>query len=271
MSCVSCTSAWTTSAIFHSYRLRRATVAGGDARSTAVYSATIIGDLQSASLPARRHRRPLRRSGGCTANATFGPFGGAGNADTWSQDANGTYDIGPLQFTTAYLASLRRFGITPRAVEGNTCYSWFLAAWRIHNQLVDEHGGFWTRVVRYHSATPRYIGAYRQQLFEYAAHWSAWLIAHYPTVVFPPGLQPAPSPAHQVPRERPAIASLAERPTSRPTPRRTIAPAGLQMLRDMRSSLNRFSRAPGATPRAIDWAGCQSVSNDTQAIDCTRH
>ena len=71
--------------------------------------------------------------------------------------------------------------------------------------------------------------------------------------------------------ERPAIASLAERPTSRPTPRRTIAPAGLQMLRDMRSSLNRFSRAPGATPSAIDWAGCQSVSNDTQAIDCTRH
>ena len=25
--------------------------------------------------------------------------------------------------------------------------------------------------MRYHSATPRYIGAYRQQLFEYAAHW----------------------------------------------------------------------------------------------------
>ena len=115
-----------------------------------------------------------------------------GGTDTWSHDANGTYDVGPLQFNTAYLASLRRFGITPRAVEGKTCYPWFLAAWRIHDQLVEDRGGFWTRVARYHSATPRYVAAYRRQLLEYAPRWRAWLIAHYPTVVSAPGLHSSP-------------------------------------------------------------------------------
>ena len=115
-----------------------------------------------------------------------------GGTDTWSHDANGTYDVGPLQFNTAYLASLRKFGITPRAVEGKTCYPWFLAAWRIHDQLVEDRGGFWTRVARYHSATPRYVATYRRQLLEYAPRWRAWLIAHYPTVVSVPGLHSSP-------------------------------------------------------------------------------
>ena len=135
-----------------------------------------------------------------------------GGADTWSHDANGTYDIGPLQFNTAYLASLRRFGITPKAVEGRTCYPWFLAAWRIHNQLAEDHGGFWTRVARYHSATPRYVEAYRHDLLEYAPKWRAWLIAHYPTVVSAPGFHSVAEPTHDVSREMPGGASRAESP-----------------------------------------------------------
>ena len=148
-----------------------------------------------------------------------------GGADTWSRDANGTYDVGPLQFNTEYLASLRRYGITPRAVEGRTCYPWFLAAWRIHDQLVEDHGGFWTRVARYHSATPRYVEAYRRKLLEYAPRWRAWLIAHYPTVVSAPSFHSA----HPLPQEwlaraiRPKVPLIA-------APRRTTAPAGLQAL-----------------------------------------
>ncbi len=143
-----------------------------------------------------------------------------GRADTWSHDANGTWDIGPLQFNTAYLATLKRFGITPRAVEGKTCYPWFLAAWRIHNQLVEDNGGFWTRVARYHSATPRYVEAYRHDLLKYAPKWRAWLIAHYPTVVSAPGFHAATLPAHSAPR-------------------RTTAPVGLQALRGAGSPLSR--------------------------------
>ncbi len=166
-----------------------------------------------------------------------------GGADTWSHDANGTYDVGPLQFNTAYLASLRRFGISPRAVEGKTCYPWFLAAWRIHNQLVDDHGGFWTRVARYHSATPRYVATYRRQLLEYAPRWRAWLIAHYPTVVSVPGLHSAVALARDVSRDMPSGASHAESPPL-VTPRRTTAAVGLQALRGAGAPPCRSHRQP---------------------------
>jgi hypothetical protein len=168
-----------------------------------------------------------------------------GGTDTWSHDANGTYDVGPLQFNTAYLASLRRFGITPRAVEGKTCYPWFLAAWRIHNQLVEDHGGFWTRVARYHSATPHYVATYRRQLLEYAPRWRAWLIAHYPTVVTAPGLPTGTAPTHAIPRHMPAAASRSETPPL-VTRRRTTAPAGLQTLTGEGSPAHSSARPPRA-------------------------
>ena len=191
-----------------------------------------------------------------------------GSTDTWSHDANGTYDVGPLQFNTAYLASLRRFGITPRAVEGKTCYPWFLAAWRIHDQLVEDRGGFWTRVARYHSATPRYVATYRRQLLEYAPRWRAWLIAHYPTVVSAPGFHSAATPTRDVSREMPSGASHAESPPLA-TPRRTTAPAGLQALRGAGAPINRVSAAR-ASFGVDDRAGCQSVSKDTQVPDYRR-
>ena len=191
-----------------------------------------------------------------------------GGTDTWSHDANGTYDVGPLQFNTDYLASLRRFGITPRAVEGKTCYPWFLAAWRIHNQLVEDRGGFWTRVARYHSATPRYVATYRRQLLEYAPRWRAWLIAHYPTVVSVPGFYSAAAPTRDVSREMPSGAPHAESPPLA-TPRRTTAPVGLQALRGARAPLNRdpVARAPFGD---VEQGGCQSVANGTQAIESKR-
>ncbi len=154
-----------------------------------------------------------------------------GGADTWSHDANGTWDIGPLQFNTGYLAGLKRFGITPKAVEGRTCYPWFLAAWRIHNQLVQDSGGFWTRVARYHSATPQYVDAYRAKLLKYAPRWRAWLIAHYPTMVFAPGFHPAGPPAHPVPQEKLARVLHTANLPMMVIPRRTSAPVGLQALR----------------------------------------
>ena len=188
-----------------------------------------------------------------------------GSTDTWSHDANGTYDVGPLQFNTAYLASLRRFGITPRAVEGKTCYPWFLAAWRIHDQLVEDRGGFWTRVARYHSATPHYVATYRRQLLEYAPRWRAWLIVHYPTVVSAPGFHSAATPTRDVSREMPSGASHAESPPLA-TPRRTTAPVGLQALRGAGAPLNRdpVARAPFSD---VEQGGCQSVAKCTQVSD----
>ena len=168
-----------------------------------------------------------------------------GGADTWSHDVNGTWDIGPLQFNTAYLGGLKRYGITPSVVEGRTCYPWFLAAWRIHNQLVEDHGGFWTRVARYHSATPRYVEAYRRKLLEYAPRWRAWLIAHYPTVETAPGLPTGTAPTHAIPRHMPAAASRSETPPL-VTRRRTTAPAGLQTLTGEGSPTHSSARPPRA-------------------------
>ena len=188
-----------------------------------------------------------------------------GSTDTWSHDANGTYDVGPLQFNTAYLASLRRFGITPRAVEGKTCYPWFLAAWRIHDQLVEDRGGFWTRVARYHSATPRYVATYRRQLLEYDPRWRAWLIEHYPTVVSAPGFRSSGAPAGDVSREIPSGASHAER-SPLATPRRTTAPVGLQALMGEGSPPSHSARRPWPTSRyrALQGRGSRGARANTK-------
>ncbi|UZR28571.1 lysozyme family protein [Methylococcus mesophilus] len=39
-----------------------------------------------------------------------------GKPGLWVRNANGTYDVGPMQFNTAYLAGLARYGITAAAV-----------------------------------------------------------------------------------------------------------------------------------------------------------
>ena len=136
---------------------------------------------------------------------------------------------------------------------------------RIHDQLVDDHGGLWTRVARYHSATPHYVATYRRQLLEYAPRWRAWLIVHYPTVVSAPGFHSAATPTRDVSREMPSGASHAESPPLA-TPRRTTAPVGLQALRGAGAPLNRdpVARAPFSD---VEQGGCQSVAKCTQVSD----
>ena len=157
--------------------------------------------------------------------------------------------------------------VSPRAPwrAGKTCCPWFLAAWRIHNQIVDDHGGFWTRVARYHSATPRYVATYRRQLLEYAPRWRAWLVAHYPTVVSAPGFHSAVTPTRDVSREMPSGASHAESPPLA-TPRRTTAPVGLQALRGAGAPLNRDPVAR-ASFGDVEQGGCQSVAKCMQVSD----
>jgi hypothetical protein len=45
-----------------------------------------------------------------------------GKPGQWMRNANGTYDVGPLQFNTGYLKQLGRFGITPADVAMAGCY-----------------------------------------------------------------------------------------------------------------------------------------------------
>lgn len=105
----------------------------------------------------------------------------AGRPGQWVRNRNGTYDVGALQFNTAYLRGLSRFGIAPADVAAPGCYAFLLAAWRIRTHLDTDTGDVWTRAANYHSRTPRFNARYRADLIRRAMHWSSWLDRHFPT------------------------------------------------------------------------------------------
>jgi len=98
-----------------------------------------------------------------------------GRVGTISRNRNGTYDIGPMQFNTAYLADLRKFGISAEDVNVEGCYPYRLAAWRIRNHIEKDSGDIWTRAANYHSRTPKYNRIYREKMIRAAKRWAGWL------------------------------------------------------------------------------------------------
>lgn len=99
-----------------------------------------------------------------------------GRPGQWVKNTNGTHDVGSLQFNTAYLRDLRKYGITPSAVSQPGCYSYYLAAWRLKRHIVyDKQGDIWTRVANYHSYTPKYNAKYRSAIINLASKWERWL------------------------------------------------------------------------------------------------
>ncbi|WP_367899676.1 transglycosylase SLT domain-containing protein [Xanthomonas oryzae] len=105
----------------------------------------------------------------------------AGKPGQWVKNTNGTQDVGPMQFNTAYLAELRKYGITAQDVARGGCYSYDLAAWRLRGHLRNDQGDIWTRAANYHSLTPQYNAIYRASLIKRAGKWENWLIARFPT------------------------------------------------------------------------------------------
>ncbi len=96
----------------------------------------------------------------------------------WVRNKNGTYDVGPMQFNTAYLQELKRHGIHASDVAAPGCYSFDLAAWRLRQHIKNDEGDLWTRAANYHSRTPEYNVSYRADLIKKAAKWAAWLDKH---------------------------------------------------------------------------------------------
>lgn len=102
-----------------------------------------------------------------------------GRPGLWVRNANGTHDVGPMQLNTAYLAELRRFGITAADVAAHGCYPYELATWRLKGHLVRDRGDLWTRAANYHSRTPRHNAVYRRKLIAAAGRWARWLAERF--------------------------------------------------------------------------------------------
>jgi len=99
---------------------------------------------------------------------------------------NGTYDVGVMQFNTAYLRDLTQYGISENHVAQKGCFAYDLAAWRIRLHIKNDDGDVWTKAANYHSRTPKYNMIYRQDLKVKAKKWATWLQNHacdlYPCV-----------------------------------------------------------------------------------------
>lgn len=94
---------------------------------------------------------------------------------------NGTYDVGPMQFNTGYLADLAPYGITADDVDSPGCYPFELATWRISQHIRNDAGDLWTRAANYHSRTPKFNAIYRYDLMHKAAKWADWLDERFTT------------------------------------------------------------------------------------------
>lgn len=103
----------------------------------------------------------------------------AGRPGLWVKNTNGTFDVGPMQFNTSYLADLARYGITAEDVAAPGCYPYDLAAWRLRGHILHDKGDIWTRAANYHSRTPTYNETYRLKLVERAGKWGTWLSARF--------------------------------------------------------------------------------------------
>lgn len=102
----------------------------------------------------------------------------AGKPGQWVRNrSNGTHDVGSMQFNTAYLQDLSKYGITANDVAAAGCYSFDLAAWRVRGHIKKDQGDIWTKAANYHSRTPQYNLIYRADLMVKASKWADWLDA----------------------------------------------------------------------------------------------
>ena len=98
-----------------------------------------------------------------------------GKPGQWVSNSNGTHDVGSMQFNTAYLQDLSKYGIKPDHVANPGCYAYDLAAWRVRLHIKNDKGDIWTRAANYHSRTPKYNAKYRADLIAKAVKWADWL------------------------------------------------------------------------------------------------
>lgn len=149
-----------------------------------------------------------------------------GKPGQWVKNSNGTHDVGPMQFNTAYLGDLAKYGISPNDVAAAGCYSFDLAAWRLRQHIRNDKGDVWTKAANYHSRTPKYNVIYRADLMRKATKWADWLDARFVTYdMSKPGAATAPARATPAPAEPVAISQADPEPAAQPARQQPIRSA----------------------------------------------
>jgi len=156
-----------------------------------------------------------------------------GKPGQWVRNSNGTHDVGPMQFNTAYLGDLARYGITANDVAAAGCYSFDLAAWRLRMHIRNDKGDLWTKAANYHSRTPQYNAVYRADLIRKASKWADWLEARFVTL----DVMKA--------EATPSVAQQAT-PTTQPTPAPQQAASGAAAARSV--------AVAGYVPRTVSFS-----------------
>ena len=163
----------------------------------------------------------------------------AGKPGQWVRNSNGTHDVGSMQFNTAYLGELARYGITANDVAASGCYSFDLAAWRLRGHIRHDKGDIWTRAANYHSRTYRYNVVYRADLMVKAVKWADWLEARFVTFdITKPGA-PALTPTVQQSAPEKTVAA--------------IIPAAAQVHQPLKVSWNTSGYVPRKITFNNDW------------------
>ena len=153
-----------------------------------------------------------------------------GKPGQWVRNSNGTWDVGAMQFNTAYLRELAQYGITAEHVAARGCYAYNLAAWRLRMHIRKDEGDLWTKVANYHSRTPYYNSIYRAAIERRGAKWANWLearlaaprAAQTPAAVQPQG---GAVPAGAVFGARFSVAASSAQSAPAPTPAPAYSPA----------------------------------------------
>lgn len=82
-----------------------------------------------------------------------------------SVNANGSYDIGPLQINSQWLRELKRHGISEALVLNNGCVNVLVGAWIYGQALAETRGDIWRAIGRYHSPDRQLAWRYQQRAY----------------------------------------------------------------------------------------------------------
>jgi soluble lytic murein transglycosylase-like protein len=80
-----------------------------------------------------------------------------------SKNSNGSYDIGPMQINSSWLAQFKKYGITQNDLQFDACTNIMVGTWILSKKITNRND-ILIGIGDYNSHTPRYNQAYYLQV-----------------------------------------------------------------------------------------------------------